>query len=244
MDTTITLELLEQKIIMNELTIGQALDISKIPEKYNEKRISAMIGHITGDLELAGTLTVQERYYFLLNHQALSDSDYSGANNIDEYKIETLPLEVPKTYQVGDMYISHLYGAHACVLEMICEHVADWMIGQMACQLSGDISFFIGGDERIVWDELPATLDEATLNNTIQERFELLSNLSVADFNELADAYNGASAQLTHFLELGCDNSGLTVMARGGAGNDLPARFCALEYLQGVAARLSECLAG
>lgn len=244
MDTTITLDLLEQKIIMNELSFKQAIDISKIPEKYNEKRISALIGHISGDLDLAGTLTVQERYYFLLNHQALSQNEYSNDNNIDDYKLETLAIDVPKTVQVGDMHIGHLYGSHACVLEVVCENVADWAAGQMACQLSGDISFFIGGDERIVWDVIAPTLDEATLNNIIQKRFVQLSELSVTNFNELADAYNGSLIKLDHFLELGCDNRGLTIMKRGGEGDDMPARFCALEHLRGVIARLSECVAG
>lgn len=254
MQTALTLQLLDCSIAMNELTIGQAMDIAKIPFEFNERRISAMIAHVTDDLELAGKLTVQERYHFLINHQSLTENQYSDSSNAAQFAIKNITGNPPKVLTRGDardgtaLAIGHLYGAHVCVLEAICENVADWLMGQIACQLSGDIGFFIGGDEIIQWQPLLPTMSEVELNQAIQERVALLNNLTITQFNELADIYYDEIWRLRHFVEISFDNSGVTVYpslddeSKGGAGDVMPARFCALDGLQGVSRRLSECV--
>lgn len=245
MKTALTIELLNQSVSLPDLTIGQAIDIVQIPQAMNEQRLSAFIAHLTGDTALAGTLTVQERYYILLSHQAISYNRYSAESNIDDFLLETVQADVPASMQVGDIHISHLLGAHVCVLEGVCENVYDWLTGQVACQVSGDLCSIIGGtDEALNWTALPSSMTEAELNAAIQARIVMISALSVDSFNELLDAYNIGVSQLNHFVVLGCENEGLNLITQGGAGIDEPARFLTLDGLQGTAARLAKCFIG
>ncbi len=245
MDTAIDVQLLETSLLLPDLSIGQAMDIAKIPSEFNEKRLSAMITHLSDDPSLAGKLTAQERYFILLSHQAIAESAHSDSNNIDDYLIPSVQSEVPKQHQIGDMYVNHLLGAHVVVLEALCENVFDWIVGQMACQLSGDISSIIGGDsDDLKWDVLGAGLSDNELNAAIQERSEIIRKLGAnGNFNGLYDAYSMGVDVLTHFLVLGCENKGLTVISQGGDGSNEPSRFLALDYLQGGAKILAECIA-
>lgn len=245
MTTTLTIQLLNESLSLPDLSIGDAIDIAQIPSDFNEKRLSALIGHLSGDAELAGRLTAQERYYILLNHQATTSHKYNaddaGAN--DEYMIETIQSDVPNEVQVGELIVSHLRGAHVVVLEGICENVAEWLMGQMACQLSGNLASIIGGDD-VVWEPVPATMTDSEINAIIQERFRFISGLSATSaFNDLVDAYSNGANQLTHFVRLGSDNKGLTVIKSGGDGDIEPSRFHTLDHLSGAAARLATCLA-
>lgn len=245
MTTTLTIQLLNESLSLPDLSIGDAIDIAHIPPEFNEKRLSALIGHLSGDAELSGRLTAQERYYILLNHQATTSHKYNageaGAN--DDYMIDTIQSDVPSEVQVGDLTINHLYGAHVVVLEGICENVADWLCGQMACQLSGNIAAAIGGDD-VVWEPVLATMTDSEINAVIQERVAFINKLSATSkFNDLVELYTSGTRQLAHFVTLGSDNNGLTVIKKGGDGNIEPSRFHTLDHLSGAAARLTECLA-
>lgn len=246
MKTTLSVQLLNCEITLLDLDIGQAIDIAQIPQEYNERRISALISHITDDPMLAASLTVEERYYLLLNHQAVSDHGYKEDSANQDYFIDTLQSEVPESYQIGDMHIQHLRGAHACVLEGLCENVFEWLCGQMACQLYGDLASVVGGsDENLMWDQVLSTSTDNEITKIVNDRYEVIKKLSATSssaFNELANAYNKGSAQLMHFVEMGCDNEGLTLIKQGGAGVVEPARFLALSHLSGTAARIAECV--
>lgn len=247
MKTAATINLLHTAVALPDLQIDQAMDIAEIPQSFNEKRLSAFISHLSGDPALAGKLTAQERYYYLLNHQAVAKNNFSDNSHLDEHVIDTIESEVPEHQQVGDMLIHHLRGAHACVLEGICENAYDWVRGRMACQISGDLTSVIGGDaDTATWDALPASMTDAALNDVIQERVGFLAALSVDNFNLLFDAYYSGDQALAHFVVLGCDNNGLTVMnqvKKGGDGHSEPSRFLTLDNLQGIAKVLAECLA-
>jgi hypothetical protein len=245
MDTALQVQLLDSEVLLPDLTIGQAMDIAKIPANFNEKRLSAMITHLSDDPTLAGKLTAQERYFILLSHQALAQNHHSDTNNIDAYLLPTVQSEVPKQHQIGAMYVNHLLGAHVVVLEGICEDVFDWIVGQMACQLSGDISSIIGGDsDDLNWDVLTSDMSDNELNEVIQERTKIIQNLGAnGNFNSLYDAYSLGLDTLTHFLVLGCENKGLTVINQGGDGNNEPSRFLTLDHLQGGAGLLAQCIA-
>lgn len=245
METTLDVQLLETNVLLPDLQIGQAMDIAKIPVAFNEKRLSAMISHLTGNPSLAGKLTAQERYFVLLNHQAISQSQHIGDSDIERYVIPTVQADVPQRHQVGDMYVNHLLGAHVVVLEGICENVYDWIVGQMACQLSGDISSVIGGDsDDLKWDVIDAGMTDNEINEAIQGRIEFIETLGANDdFNILHDAYSIGVDALSHFLILGCENKGLTVISQGGDGSNEPSRFLTLDSLQGVARVIAECVA-
>jgi hypothetical protein len=243
MDTALTLQLLQGNLSLPDLTIGQAIDIAHIPQEFNEKRLSAMITHLSGDADLAGRISAQERYYILLSHQAVTQHRYNDDNIIEDYLIETVQSDVPASYQVGDMVVQHLLGAHVVVLEGVCENVYEWLCGQMACQLTGDLSCLIGGEDAAMnWQHLPATMTDAELNQAIQERVRLIGELTTDQFNDLVSGYNAGVVQLAHFVALGSENKGLTIIKQGGDGINEPARFLTLDHLHGAAAQLAKCV--
>lgn len=245
--TMTTLELLNTSVLMPDLTIGQAIDIATIQQKYNERRLSALIGHITDNPSLAGSLTVQERYYFLLNHRDLSNHNYTGdAGGVDStrFVVETLISEIPDSYVVGEITVQHLRGAHACVIEGLCENVFDWLCGQMACQLYGNLASTIGGDiEGFDWDQLPLDATENAIGKIVKERFELIGALNINQFNDLVHAFNLGNIQLAHLVELSCDMDGLTLLEQGGDQAGQPSRFHTLGHIQGTAARIIDRIA-
>lgn len=232
------LQLLENTVPMPDLTIGQAMEVAKIPERFNEKRISALITLVTGYPELADKLTVQERYYFLLNQQALSQNKYAAESNLSEYLIDTVESLVPKEYldeetQIG---VQHIRGAHVCLLETICENLFDWTCGLMACQLFGNLSSIVGGD--MVWDKLDDSLTQNELNKQVLERAKTISDLSEFDFNNLAELFDSLISNLSHYVDTSIDNKGITVIGEV-AGEYVPARFQALFELRGHARQLA-----
>lgn len=244
MANSLSIQLLNSQLNLPDLTIDQAMDMALIPQEFNEKRLSAMIGHLSGDDTLAGRLTAQERYYILLSHQIAMSSQYSSEVDNENYLVNTIQKDVPDVATVGDAYVNHLLGAHVTVLEGICENVYDWLRGQMACQLSGDLSFFIGGDdEAYKWEALDAGMTDEALNEAIQTRVALIGQLTTDRFNDLEAAFTSGVNQLEHFVVLGTDNNGLTLIKQGGEGADEPARFPALDALQGAARIIAQCLA-
>lgn len=232
------LQLLETKVNMPDLTIGQAMEIAKIPERFNEKRLSALITLITNDNELADKLTVQERYYFLLNQQALSQNKYAQQTDLSEYFIETNEQVVPSEYldESTGIGVQHLRGAHVCLLETICEDLFDWTCGLMACQLFGDLSSIMGGD--MVWDKLEAGMLQSELNREVLTRAKTISELSELSFNNLAGFFDSATAHLIHYLDTSIDNKGITVVKEVD-GEYMPARFQAISELRGHARQLA-----
>ncbi|WP_296405027.1 hypothetical protein [Psychrobacter sp.] len=241
--TALNLQLLKQKVPMLDLTIEQAMSIAKIPERFNEKRISALITYTTGDSALADTLTMQERYYVLLNQQALSHNKYALEDDFSDYYIDTIESEVPDEYFDKDIGIGvqHIRGGHICLLETICEDLFDWTCGLMACQLYGDLSALLGG-EGIVWDQLDAQMPSNELNQHVQSRVRLIGQLNELAFNNLSETFDYLVAPLTHYLETSIDNNGITVLKEVN-GDYQPARFPALSHLQGHAKQLARYIA-
>ena len=244
MTSSLSVQLLNDTVMLPDLTIGDAMDIAQISQEYNERRLSAMIGHLSGDNTLAARLTAQERYYILLSHQTAMQSQYSQDVGNDDYLIDTIQADVPPMATIGDAHVNHLLGAHVCALEGICENVFEWVAGQMACQLSGDLAFYIGGDdEAFKWDALPPTMTDEELSEVIRVRVALISGLTTDQFNDLEDAYTSGVVQLEHFVVLGSENRGLTLTKQGGEGVGEPARFPCLDALQGTTRTIAQCLA-
>ncbi len=250
------LELLATKIPLPDLTIGQAMDIAKIPQRYNEKRISALITHLTDDKELANYLTVQERYYLLINHLSLADNKY--VEDIDYSRYFLTEKNAPDFVELDGITINHLLGRHVELLERQCENVFDFISGAIACQFTGNIAQLLNLDideeDSEIWqwqslagEELKALKDDE-LNNIVMERCELIANLNECQYNQLADIYYSAVEMLAHFVELSFDNKGITVIPQtteeeqGGAGEIMPVRFLSLAHLRGTAKSIAECV--
>ncbi|GAA0319179.1 hypothetical protein [Psychrobacter aestuarii] len=244
-----TVTLLKHTLPLNDLSIGQAIDIAKsYPESYNEARISALIGHVVQDSSIARSLTASERYCFLLHHQhATQGLDSANYFNIDDYLLPTVQADVPSRIGVTDSaYVQHLYGAHVEVLEQKCENAADWFNGQMICQLYGNISSIFGGDEQMEWKQIPPTASKEEINQAIEARLPTLDALSAnGAYNDLTAVFANANTRLDHFISLGSGPDGLLVheLTDGNEQEDVSLtarRFLCLSAIDGIAGQLIE----
>ncbi len=213
------IEFKNQRIILRELTIGQAIEIAKIPQSMNEARLTSFIGFVCGDSDLALSLTAQERYVILLTYLSLADNDYVVNLEHDDYF--TKPLHQPDPVIIDGISIHHLTGQMAMALEQKCENIYDWLTGQMACQMSGDLGALIGVRD-MVWGRI----DVSDLDDQIQQRFIELGNLTQTQFEGLVACYTQGAEKLKHGVVLGLDNDGIILLPTGGDGQQA-ARFCA-----------------
>lgn len=245
MEATLGIDLLNQSFEVKQMTVGDALAIASVHTKYNERRLSVMIDEMSDRHGLSATLTAQERYQILLSHHALSDNTFvdSGLSKTpsDYFISDTKPSEVPKYYEIDGIKVGHLYGRHLDILDMLHENGAEWYNGQLACQVIGDISHIIGGDSD-EWDELTVEMPEAEIRAEIIRRIKFINKLSTDKFEALANFYNDSVLQLAHFVVLGVDNEGITLIAQRGARKGDPERFCPLERLRGTIEQLTQLI--
>lgn len=237
-----TVSLLHDTVQLNDITFNQAIDIAKsFPQARNEARIGAFIGHVTGDSQLARRLTASERYYFLLRHQDATQNSYTEKRfNIDDYVMQSVQSEVPDSVSINDdLHIGHLYGVHVQVLEQKCENAADWMNGQIICQMYGDVSSFLGGDKEVYWEKISACASDAEINKAIEERLPFLLGQSAnSAYNDLAQTFCEKVMQLDHFVNLTVHTDGLVVDCVEGGQGIPPRRFLCLSAIGGVAGDL------
>lgn len=229
----------KNSVFLHELTIGQAMQIAKIPQSMNEARLSSFIGFVCHDDSLALDLTAQERYFILLNYLSLAQNDYVLNLEDGAFFINKNPKESPDKVSIDGLNVTHLSGRMAMVLEKKCENIYEWLVGQMACQISGDVGALLGFED-MIWENLPD--DEYAIDEWVGQRFEQVENLSQSQFERLAEVYFLGCDKLSHCVKLGMDNEGLTLLSVGGETEQV-ARFCPDVCFGPTAERLGEYLA-
>ncbi|HPY40655.1 MAG TPA: hypothetical protein PLM98_09065 [Thiolinea sp.] len=217
---------------LNELTFHDAVKISRIPERMNEHRISVFLAAVLRDDQIAQKMTVQERYYILIQYlstqtdtvisSTLTYEDYLFSNQ-SEFKT-TLSLEQ------ADLKINvrQLTGRDAELLETLCDGVADWIVGAMALQLDMPEN-----------KEIPVLhsqdCSEAEHLESLKTRANAFKNLELSRFNRFYNAFDYLQSEMSTLCRLGFDDSGITVL---GGTDDAPARFRPAAALTGIAAQL------
>ncbi|OPH34921.1 hypothetical protein [Moraxella atlantae] len=229
------LSLLKRQVNLRENTIGNTMRVAKIPETMNEARLSSFLAFVLDDADLPNQLTVQERYYTLLNYLAISDSDYSPTGDHSAFFIATQPDDVPSVFEREGVCFGHLTGAHALILEKNCENVFDWLTGAIALQAYGDLTASLGLPDKLIWDEV-ATTDSQALGDVLLTRFEQIQNLTDGQYTKLYALYAEASDALAHFVTPKFDNDGIALVGGGGKAT----RFCALSHLPSLIRQLVE----
>lgn len=240
--------LLNTQVVLTENSMENIMEIAKIPEELNESRLSSLINFIGNNPFLAGKLTVQERYYLLLNYFILSDSPFSSVGDCSEYFLPTDVATVPNQVQLQTAYMTHLYGNQAALLEKQCENAYDWLCGQIALQCFGDLSFLLGdnNEDKALWVwEKVVTTDNQGLSEIVNNRYNLIKKLTPGEFTRLTDIFYEGGQQLVHFVELGLDNKGITLAKQdydAGDGTDRNARFCPFDNLPELIKNLARCV--
>lgn len=228
-------KLRNKSVFLRELTIGQAIEIAKIPESMNEARLTSFIGFVCD--EDAFGLTVQERYFILLNYLTMAQNDY--VLNIDDDRYFLPVLTADDEVSVDGLVVRQMTGRQAMVLETKCENIFEWLCGQMACQLVGEVGAYVGVDETS-WEALPD--EEYGIDEMVAKRFEWIHNLTQEQFDKLAAVYFAGVDKLAHLVQIGFDNQGLTLLSVGGDVVEA-ARFCPDVCFTESAERLSSYLA-
>lgn len=213
--------------------MGEALQLARMPEQLLEARLSRFLGFVLDDESLARALSVQERYYLLMQYLSVQNGSPLATNaDYGRYLLKTSQREPwQSSIATHGLIVSHLTGNQAEILETLCEDVADWVLGAMAFQCS-----LAAGQ----WPPLPP---ESAKNddhaNIMRQRIAILENMDQSAFNSLYDHYLVTCDRLSRFVRTGFDAMGVTVL---GGADDAPARFRAAASLNGIIERLGRCL--
>lgn len=231
-----------------ELTIGEAIAICKLPGHRHELVASEFLRRIAdgATAPTAGYVTdprfwtVQERALLVCHYLAQvsgTDPDISvgESGRLSDYVVFDSDLKVDSV-DVGEVagkrrVVSPMLGAHAEILERLCQSRGDWIIGAMACQISSE-------------DDAPVditTMGDVQLLGYVQDRMEAVRSLPESDFEALLGAYSmAASRELNHFFAINFDDGGAVFEPQTDreAGPQNPARFLAISCVSGAARRL------
>ena len=234
------IQLLNRQVFIQENTLEKTMEVARIPESLNEARLSSFIAFITGDNNLAGALTIQERYFILLNYLALSASNYSAVGDYSEFFIEQ--QTAPDFVESNGIYVGHLYGSQVMQLEHSCENTYDWLCGQIAMQCYGDMSKIFGSG--VVWEKIES-FEKDYLSKTLQSRFEMIGQLGDSSpcFPLLVSAHEAGCLALNHLVETNIDKKGIVLKSQnpGGDANKCFARFRALNHVHPIIKQLIKC---
>lgn len=219
---------------MRELTLGEALAVSKVPERLQEARITKFLGFALGDDTLARLLTVQERYYLLIQYLAVQDQ--TPLSSGIEFGAYLLPRSNPWRETVVGMLAPvwrQVRGYHAELFELLAQDVSDWLLCALAVQC--DLQD---------WPTLPeGDAPQSALDTVVRARYEALQNMPSSDFEALAQEWQAANMAMARFLRTGFDNKGITVLPAHGGADDAPARFRPSTAFGRIVRDMAECMA-
>lgn len=231
--TPITLR--NEAVYLRELTIGEVIEIAKIPEQMNELRLNAFLSYVCDDNTLPYRLTVQERYYILLNYLAVSNSQYLDTPDIMPFLLDEKTCD--DFVDAGEIYVKPIFGNEISTLQKKCENTYEWLAGQMAFGIFGDVGRLLGLDDPIIWTDA-RSLNDNDLETTLIERFEFIHTLTDSQFETLYASYQAGRESLSHLVEVWLDDDGVKLLANGGGGYQT-ARFHPLETVSAIGRQLA-----
>lgn len=211
---------------LKELTIGQALDIAKLPEKLNETRITCFLKHVQSVKDPL-VMTVQERYSLLIQYLAATQQDFAGVSCDYETYLNFPALAwVDEIAIDGGKTLGQLTGLQAEVLEALCEDSADWLMGVMVMQMN-------------LPDWEPVALSERQLvQDGFMKRYERFKRLGITEADALYQEWNQYRWKLDCLVRLAVDDNGFVIY---GGADDAPARFCPAASFGRLVTDLAEC---
>lgn len=223
----------DANITMNELQIGQALSLAKMDASKMEQQLTSFLRYALKDDSLPYTMTVQQRYYCLLQYLgAQKENDLAVDVNVNDYLISE-DREWKTVVQLGEFTIRQLTGLEIEALEMIAEGLDDWLVGAMALQMS-------------FGTELPyiqPLTDRRHASKVIKTRHETLMQFGQERINELYKVYSQAEEQLSSLLYIGYDNDGVVIFDTKGGSTSEAARFQCNSAFYGFTQQLFSALA-
>lgn len=219
-----------RRLTLSEISIGAALQVSRIAERWYEQRLTAALTAIVGPSVDPLLLTVQERYYLLIQY-------LSTLNGTPLYVDPGSYIRQPDAGQtfhteteVSGILCRQLLGYQAEMLEQVCEDGADWLTGALVlqCDIPGLPPLPAVNPSREAWQPL---LD-ATL-----ARVKAYQDLPQSEAERIVTIWATANDAMAYHLNYQFDPAGIVILPQGGA-DDAPARFRAVTALGGFARQL------
>lgn len=219
------------RITFTELRVGQALSLAKFQCKP-EQQLSAFLCYVTDDKTAPYEMTIQQRYYCLLQYlSAQKNNDLSTNVNIGDYLLsEHKPWQLSAS--VGELSFRQLNGYEVEALEQIAEGLDDWVFGALALQ--------------VTCDELPYIQplnDRRMAAKVIKSRYETLIALGQEKIDELYRKYMLAEESLASLVYTGYDSHGVVIYETNGGADSVPARFQCDTTIFGITKRIFSALA-
>ncbi|RSN83396.1 hypothetical protein EA770_07320 [Acinetobacter baumannii] len=199
---------------LNELTFNDALKVSAIDFRLNEKRISSFLGHALGDMSSPMSMTVQERYYLMLKYvQNQTNTLFSSEVNFED--CFRTGLDWNEEISDQGVTVRQLNGTEAEFLESKCVNAAEWIACLLAFQIKYENHEYLGSFP----DRSLSTKENI---EQFSKRLNYLKTLPQSDFNLIYQDYIALNSNLFTHVELNVNNDGFVVL-RGA--DDAPLRF-------------------
>lgn len=199
---------------LNELIFNDALKVSAIDYRLNEKRISSFLGHSLGNMVSPMSMTVQERYYLMLKYvQKQTNTLFSSEVNFEDcFRTESIWNDEISEQGVT---VRQLNGYEAEYLESKCVNAAEWIACLLAFQIKYESNEHLG-----VFPDRSLSPKENIEH--FSKRLNYLKSLPQSDFNLIYQDYITLNNRLFTHIELNVNNDGF-VVKRGA--DDAPLRF-------------------
>ncbi len=221
---------------LKPLTIGQSLQIAKMPPSMEQAETTAFLRAAIEEGEGVSDpakWTVQERLLVLCHYLAATSDEGPnfavGEGHYTDYldlSVDHSPDLIPVGEAAGDKWqIRPLFGAYADSLERIAGGVKDsagneltgrahWLIGAMAAMLIRE------GEESPALDAVEGAIDD-----WLTARISVFLNFPEPDFAELIALWARGRAKTAHLFAIEFTDKGIVVMPKEGAEELPPARF-------------------
>lgn len=203
----------DKQVTFKEVTLGTVISIAKIKHDKLEHQLSQFIAAILDDEAAPYELTVQQRYFCLLQYiGSQSKNDFEVDVDVGNFLFNDNTNDFKLSVKIGDVSVRQLNGAEIEVLENLATDYADWITGAMALQVTSK--------------QLPAFAacqDKNQIQAAIVERHQVIKDLPITDFNTLHEHYLSGEEQLTSLVSIGFDDNGVILYPRGT--DDAPCRF-------------------
>lgn len=214
-------------LTMVELSIGQALSLAKIDQTKKEQILSAFLSFVLKDSEKPYSMTVQQRYYCLLQYLgAQVRNDLSPDVNVNDYLISQ-DKAWTESVSLDDVSFRQLNGTEIEALELIATNVDDWLIGAMALQVTCEGLPYI----------MPLN-DRRHAAKVVKNRYDLLMTFDQDEIDKLYQKFLQAEEQLSSFVYVGYDKEGVVLYEAEGGNDSIPARFQCHSALFGLTKQL------
>lgn len=199
---------------IQELTLGQAIEIAKIPDGKHEKKITALLSVILGDKVLPYQLTLQERHYLMMKYVEHKKDTFGFDIDFSLFEKEQEELE---QVEINGYTFRHLNGYECEALEDYASNYLEFVLGSIALQVSSDTLPAM----------TPAT-DIKFAKNIIEARVADLHRLDLETADLLLSSYYEAMEQLNNLVNYGFDDEGVLLI---GGTDENSVRFCEISTI-------------